>query len=196
VLTKPAYVARRWNTGFAVEDIVSAHRTGLLFALCVGVNLAWSQSAGAAPDINPIGKILSATGAIHIEHPAAILVGANLTTNTGQTKVGDFVYRGDIIQTGSDGKLGVAFADGSSFTVSPNARMEVNDFVYDPKGHSNESLMSLTKGTFTFIAGEVAHTGDMQVKTPVGTMGIRGTAPRVQILNDGSVKFSTLIEEK
>jgi hypothetical protein len=26
-------------------------------------------------------------------------------------------------------------------------------------------------------------------------MGIRGTAPRVEILNDGSVKFSTLIEE-
>jgi len=54
--------------------------------------------------------------------------------------------------------------------------------------------MSLTKGTFTLIAGEVAHTGKMEVKTPVGTMG--GTAPRVEILNDGSVKFSTLIEEK
>jgi hypothetical protein len=37
--------------------------------------------------------------------------------------------------------------------------------------------MSLTKGTFTFIAGEVAHTGRMKVDTPVGTMGIRGTAP-------------------
>jgi hypothetical protein len=74
--------------------------------------------------------------------------------------------------------------------------MEVNDFVYDPNGHSNASLMSLTKGTFTFIAGEVAHTGSMKVNTPIGTMGIRGTAPRVEILNDGSVKFSTLIEEK
>ena len=72
--------------------------------------------------------------------------------------------------------------------------MAVDDFVYDPHGHSNSSLMSLTKGTFTFIAGEVAHTGKMEVKTPVGTMG--GTAPRVEILNDGSVKFSTLIEEK
>jgi hypothetical protein len=81
-------------------------------------------------------------------------------------------------------------------TASANARMELNDFVYDPHGHSNSSLMSLTKGTFTFIAGAVAQTGNMSVKTPVGTMGIRGTAPRVEILNDGSVKFSTLIEEK
>jgi hypothetical protein len=74
--------------------------------------------------------------------------------------------------------------------------MELNDFVYDPRGHSNSSLMSLAKGTFTFIAGEVAHTGSMKVETPVGTMGIRGTARRVEISNDGSVKFSTLIEEK
>jgi len=56
--------------------------------------------------------------------------------------------------------------------------------------------MSLTKGTFTFIAGEVAHTGSMKVNTPVGTMGIRGNATRVEMLNDGSVKYSTLIEQK
>jgi hypothetical protein len=42
----------------------------------------------------------------------------------------------------------------------------------------------------------VAHTGSMKVNTPIGTMGIRGTAPRVEIVNDGSVKFSTLIEDK
>ena len=175
---------------------MSARRVGLLLALCVGVNLVWRQNAGAAPDTNPIGKVLTTAGTVRIEHPAAILVQANLPTDVGQAKIGDFVYRGDIIQTGADGKLGVAFADGSSFSVSPNARMEVNEFVYDPHGHFNSSLMSLTKGTFTFIAGEVAHNGSMKVQTPVGTMGIRGTAPRVEILNDGSVKFSTLIEEK
>jgi hypothetical protein len=27
-------------------------------------------------------------------------------------------------------------------------------------------------------------------------MGIRGTAPRVEILDDGTVKFSTLVEQK
>ena len=101
-----------------------------------------------------------------------------------------------MIQTGVDGAISIVFADGTSFNVSNNAKMEVNDFVYDPNGHSNSSLMSLTKGTFTFIAGNVAHTGDMKVDTPVGTMGIRGTAPRVEISDDGTVKFSTLVEQK
>jgi hypothetical protein len=177
-------------------------RASLVVALFLGVNalpanLAWGQDAGAAPDTNAIGKVLTVVGTVQINHTTAITVQANLPANdVGQTKVGDLVYRGDVIQTGPDGKLGVGFADGSSFNVSANARMEVNEFVYDPRGHANSSLMSLTKGTFTFIAGNIAHTGDMKVDTPVGTMGIRGTTPRVEILNDGSVKFSTLIEEK
>jgi len=53
----------------------------------------------------------------------------------------------------------------------------------------------LSKGTFTFLAGTIAKSGNMKVETPVGTMGIRGTAPHVEILDDGTVKFSTLIEE-
>jgi hypothetical protein len=180
---------------------------GLLLAgLCLGASgvlssSAFAQSGSTQPppelDANPIGKVLTVTGVASIEHPAAILVQANLpASGNGPTKVGDLVYRGDIIQTGADGALSVTFADGSSFNVSKNARMEVNEFVYDPKGHSNSSLLSLTKGTFTFIAGNVAHTGDMKVDTPIGTMGIRGTAPRVEILDDGTVKFSTLIEQK
>lgn len=174
---------------------------GLYCAACVLLSgSAWAQSnAQAMPDqnVNPIGKVMTVAGTAHIEHPAAVIVQANFPANGDEpTKIGDFVYRGDVIQTGPNGALGVTFADASSFNVSANAKMEINDFVYDPNGHSNSSLMSLTKGTFTFIAGNIAHSGDMKVDTPIGTMGIRGTAPRVEILEDGTVKFSTLIEHK
>jgi hypothetical protein len=73
--------------------------------------------------------------------------------------------------------------------------MVLDEFVYDPNGKSNSTLFSLTKGTFTFVAGKVAKTGDMKIETPVATMGIRGTTPHVEISDDGSVRFSTLIEE-
>jgi hypothetical protein len=179
---------------------------GLLFVgLCLSSgalhpSLAWAQTGvtqSADLDTKPIGKVMSASGTAHIEHAAAVIVQANAPSNGAQpTKIGDLVYRGDVILTGPDGTLGITFADGSSFNVSQNARMEVNEFIYDPKGQSNSSLMTLASGTFTFIAGNVAHTGDMKVDTPVGTMGIRGTAPRVEILSDGTVKFTTLIEKK
>ena len=83
----------------------------------------------------------------------------------------------------------------SAFNLSANARIEMNEFVYDPNGKSNSAFISLAKGTFTFIAGQVAKTGDMKVDTPVATMGIRGTAPRVEISDDGTVHFATLVEE-
>ncbi|MFZ0353202.1 MAG: FecR family protein, partial [Pseudolabrys sp.] len=143
----------------------------------------------------PIGKVVTATGSVTIEHVTAVVVQATLGNQPGQAKVGDSIYLGDVLATGADGRVGITFADGTAFDLSSNARMAMNEFVYDPNSKSNSSLMSLTKGTFTFVAGKIAKSGDMKVDTPVATMGIRGTTPRVEISDDGTVKFSTLIEE-
>ena len=148
-----------------------------------------------APASEPIGKVVTATGAVTIEHADAMVVQANVAGQAGQTKVGDLVYRGDVVQTGADGRVGINFADGTSFNISSNARMALNEFVYDPNGKSNSTMFNLTKGTFTFVAGKIAKTGDMKIDTPVATMGVRGTTPRVEISDDGTVKFSTLVEE-
>ena len=182
-----------------------AHKSAILItgvALFAGVFLsgqALSQNAPAQPavqgaSIMPIGKVVTAAGSISIEHVSAVVVQASLG-QSGDAKVGDSVYLGDVVSTGSDGSVGIAFTDGTAFDLSPNARMVMNEFVYDPNSKSNSSLLSLTKGTFTFVAGKIAKSGDMKVNTPVATMGIRGTTPRVEIADDGSVKFSTLIEE-
>lgn len=171
-----------------------------LVASALPARFALAQDAAQLPpviDAKPIGKVMSTTGIVSIDHTTAVIVQARLTpSGDDHASVGDLVYRGDTIQTGPTGALSVVFDDGTSFNVSSNARMELNEFVYDPNGHSNSTLLTLSKGTFTFIAGSIAHTGGMKVDTPVGTMGIRGTAPRVEILDDGSVKFSTLIEHK
>ncbi|MGA7999068.1 MAG: FecR family protein [Bradyrhizobium sp.] len=143
----------------------------------------------------PIGKVVTATGSVTIEHAGAVVIQANVAGQAVQTKVGDLAYLGDVVQTGADGRVGINFTDGTSFNLSSNARMALTEFVYDPNGKSNSSLLSLTKGTFTFVAGNIAKTGDMKVDTPVATMGIRGTTPRIEISDDGTVKFATLIEE-
>ena len=177
-------------------------RTYATIALVVGAVFSASAvllGAARAEDLetSPIGKVVTATGSVTIEHANAVVVQANIpaSNGVGQAKTGDLVYRGDAVQTGADGKVGITFTDGSAFNLSANARMVLNEFVYDPNGKSNATLFSLSKGTFTFIAGKVAKTGDMKIDTPVATMGIRGTTPHVEISDDGTVKFSTLIEE-
>ena len=153
-----------------------------------------AQPAVQAASVMPIGKVVMAAGSVSIEHASAVVVQASLG-QSGGAKVGDSVYLGDTVSTGGDGRVGISFNDGTAFDLSPNARRVMNEFVYDPNSKSNSSLLSLTKGTFTFVAGKIAKSGDMKVNTPVATMGIRGTTPRVEIAEDGSVKFSTLIEE-
>ena len=173
-----------------------------LFALSAAgifsLNTAGAQNAsGSAPAggiASPIGKIITASGVATVEHSAVVVLQANVSSGTVNAKAGDFVYKGDVVQTGANGKIDITFTDGTAFNVSSNAKMELNEFVYDPKGNSNSALFNLTKGGFTFVAGNVAKTGNMKFDTPVATMGIRGTTPRVVIANDGTVTFSTLVE--
>jgi hypothetical protein len=173
------------------------------FVLAAGSFLpgrAQSQSVPAQPAVqdvasNSIGNVVAATGSVTIEHANAVVVQATLPSQAGQTKVGDLVYQGDVVRTGADGRVSINFADGTSFNLSNNANMTLNEFVYDPKGKSNSTLFNLSTGTFTFVAGKIAKTGDMKVDTPVATMGIRGTTPHIEISDNGTVKFSTLIEE-
>jgi hypothetical protein len=166
---------------------------GLLLALA-GSPSGPVRAQNDGGDIKPIGKVVTAVGVATIQHVGATVVQASLSDETA-AKVNDPVYRGDVVKTGADGRLGINFADGSSFNLSSNARMELNEFVYDPASKSNSTLFSLAKGTFTFIAGNVAKTGDMKVDTPVATLGIRGTTPHIEISDDGTVRFATLIEE-
>jgi hypothetical protein len=162
---------------------------------------ARAQSDSAKPAVvqdlasKPIGKIVVATGSVTLERAGAVVVQASTAGQAGEAKVGDVVYQGDAVATGANGRVGINFTDGTSFNLSSNARMVLNEFVYDPNSSSNTTLFNLTKGTFTFVAGKVAKTGDMKIDTPVATMGVRGTTPRVEISDDGTVRFSTLIEE-
>src|SRR3546814_4162341 len=41
--------------------------------------------------------------------------------------------------------------------------------------------VSRIQGTFVFVTGEIAPSGEMDVATPVGTIGIRGTTVGVRI---------------
>jgi hypothetical protein len=169
------------------------------FALCLAVIVIaafpCSAQERASTEAKPIGKFVLVTGTVTIEHTAPVAMLASLSTAPARAKVDDSVYIGDVINAAADGKAGIAFVDGTAFNISGNTRIAMDEFVYDPNGKANATVLNLTKGTFTLVAGQVAKTGTMKVETPVATMGIRGTTPHVEIADDGSVRFVTLIEE-
>ncbi|HZT24469.1 MAG TPA: VCBS domain-containing protein, partial [Pseudolabrys sp.] len=125
----------------------------------------YAQATAPQGQQQPIGRVVTVTGNV-----VAIRNGVSVTLN-----VGDAVLKGDVLQTGGDGSLAVTFNDGSTFNLGVNARIVLNEFVYEQNGVNNSSVVNLIRGQLSFIAGEVAHTGDMKIVSPVATMGIRGT---------------------
>src|SRR3984893_10780258 len=125
----------------------------------------YAQATTTAPGY-AIGKIEKVVGVVNV-----VRNGVSVALH-----VGDAVHKSDVIQTGSDSSCGIGFPDGTALNLVANTRMALNDYSYDPNGTSNSALFSLVEGTFAFVAGKVAHSGDMKIATPVATMGIRGTA--------------------
>ena len=147
-----------------------AHLTpDIINALTGHIQLA--QADGSPSVAQVIGHVTKLTGtATAIRNGVAIIL-----------HQGDNVNKGDVVQSGSDSTLGITFIDGTVFGLASNAKMVLNEMVYDPNGSDNKSLISLVQGTISFVAGATAKHGDMKVDTPVATMGIRGTAVLVEI---------------
>ena len=174
----------------ALSSPDGAHLTGDIVNALVG-HVDYAQAGGSASASQVIGHVTKLVG-----NATAIRNGVSVILNNG-----DNVEKGDVVQSGSDSTVGITFIDGTVFGLSSNARMVLNEMVYDPNGSNNSSLLSLVAGTITFVAGETAKHGDMKVDTPVATMGIRGTAVLVEIdftvPGQGSVpdaKFQVLVE--
>ena len=128
------------------------------------------------PQPNPpyvvIGKLEKVIG-------SATITRANFAP--AQPAVGDFVYEGDLIETGTDGLIAIVFVDGTAFHLHANARMALDEF----NVKKSSALLRVLKGVFSFITGRVATTGRLIIDTPFGQ--IRNTAPAAGI---GSLALS------
>jgi VCBS repeat-containing protein len=146
-------------------------------------HVQYAQAAGTAAAAKVVGHVVKMTGSASI-----VRNGVTIDVNSG-----DVVYQNDVVQTGSGSALGLVMIDGTTFNLTANARLMLNDLTYDATSTSNTSLFTLVQGAATFVAGQVAKTGDMKVSTPVATMGIRGTAVILDISAiDGTVSVSVV----
>ena len=96
-------------------------------------------------------------------------------------KVRDPIFKNDTLSTGPNSALGITFDDQTTFSLSANTRIVVNEFVYTEGGQNNSASIALGVGTAAFVASLVAKTGTMKITTPVATLGIRGTTGVVDV---------------
>ncbi len=133
----------------------------------------YAANGDGTSDLLEIGKVVSLSGQAFSKSTNGIEV---------ELKVDDPVFQGDVVRTGDGSDLGISFVDKTVFSLSSNATMILDELVYSPgAGSGNSMAFNLVQGAFVFVTGEIAPTGNMNIETPVATMGIRGTTPMVFI---------------
>jgi len=148
----------------------------------------YAQAGGAVQGADPIGQVETVDGSASVQRTDGVVE---------QLNIGTKIFLNDVVQTGDSGKLSVTFVDGTIFTLSSGSRMIIDNLVYTPSGQNNSGTFNLIQGGFVFIAGQVARTGGMEVKTPAATMGIRGTTvlADIETINGVTTSEITLTED-
>jgi hypothetical protein len=124
----------------------------------------------------PIGNVATLTGTVTVVR----------NKNSLPLKLRDDIYFNDTVQTSSNSTLGITFNDSTTFNLSANSKIIIDNYVYEEGGSKNAAVFDIAKGTVAFVAAAVAKTGDMTITTPTATLGIRGTTGLVEVPEDGT----------
>ena len=136
-----------------------ARTAGLLLVML----WAWLPAAGAQ-DTGPAGVV-------------SRVQGSALAVKNAMPRIlapGDPVGIGDVLSTGVDSRLEIVLADDTVFTLGAEASFVVVDYTFGRGGENNRTLRILN-GAFLVATGAGDADDRFVVKTPVATIGIRGT---------------------
>jgi hypothetical protein len=115
----------------------------------IGSTVANAQTIGTAQSVKP-----EASGSI-----------------AGTLAAGSGVHANETIKTGSSGQAGLQFSDKSNLSVGPSSQVRLDKFVYDSNKGTGTAAIEATRGAFRFAS---QGKGEVKIKTPSGTLGIRG----------------------
>ena len=89
----------------------------------------------------------------------------------------------DVLRTGSGGALGVILRDDTVLSLGPDSEFSIDQFAFAPVDDDLSLVGKMTRGTATFLTGKIGQMRPqaVKVKTPNGTIGVRGTQFLVEV---------------
>lgn len=109
-----------------------------------------------------------------------------LGSETRRLTSGLSVFQNERVDTARNATAQLLFRDETALTIGPNSSVTLDQFVYDPNRNAGKAVIRATKGAFRFVSGSV-DPRSYEIKTPVGTMGVRGTIVDFFFLPNGGL---------
>ena len=127
----------------------------------------------ASPALSEIGRVKRVFGAATVQRGKAKLPAA-----PGQT-----LEQGDVLLTGKDGRISLAFIDNSRFSAGPNSRIVLSEFKFNDTTHKGSFVTRVERGSLAIVSGQIAKEDKnaMKVRTPTSLLGVRGTRFVVEV---------------
>ena len=130
--------------------------------------------------------LVLSTGALSLNAMAApigsvtkleAVVTASQKDQTRRLEPASQIHFRDNLRSGPSARLEATLADDTVLTLGENARMTIDEFVYNPAKKNNRLAIKVSQGAFLFVGGKIEEPagGNVVIKTPVGTLGVRGT---------------------
>ncbi|HVN94542.1 MAG TPA: FecR family protein [Terracidiphilus sp.] len=128
-----------------------------------------SQGAPPPAPSTPAGTVKKTEG-------TATVIRAGTTTPI-PLHPGDTIDQNDTIETGAGSRTFVQFNDDTQLTIGENAKIKIDEYVYDPNGTKNAASYRFLEGAFEYVSGLIAKKNppSENIETPVGCICIRGT---------------------
>jgi hypothetical protein len=99
---------------------------------------------------------------------------------SGALAVGSSVFANERIRTGDAAAAQLMFADKTVLNMGPKAELMLDKYVYNPNRGTGQVVVNAVQGSLRFVTGAQNPT-NYAIKTPVATLGIRGTVVDLQI---------------
>ncbi len=116
---------------------------------------------------------------------------ATITKNgAGRITKGASIARGDQLAANASGSGMIVFDDESSARLGPNARLVIDDFVYNPSRKNGTIRLRQTAGAARIFGGQISKRGSSEIRTPHIVLGVRGGI--VDIFVQGGQTIATL----
>jgi hypothetical protein len=114
---------------------------------------------------------------------------------TENTIMGYELQMKDFLQTGEDGGMILKYADGTKFTMGPNAELIIDEFAFDTSVVPIELAMAVTVnvGSFTYESGSVSNLGgEVNIDAGSATITVQGTAFSGTVTTSGETTITLL----
>jgi hypothetical protein len=104
--------------------------------------------------------------------------------NARSIAVGGSVFANERIRTGDAATAQFMFLDKTVMSMGPKAELVLDKYVYNPNREAGgQVVVNAVQGTMRFVTGSQNPT-NYQIKTPVATLGIRGTVVDLKVSQD------------